>query len=176
MQNNQTNRPAGKPTAKSLFITGIIAAALTYFGWNFFDKGSGSPSASALNHYEKLCKSGVRTTATLNDSYKEVTYKVVKGSGGTKMNSFTYTYSVNGQTYSGSFSMNGMPASDTSEVWYEAANPGNHHYGNPCKQYEYSKAKQYPGWYLWIGIPMLGIGVLVLLGVIKTAIRSLFKK
>ena len=159
---------------KSTIIKLVIGVVFTYFGWHLFDKGSSSPSDKSLKEYERLCSNSAKTTGVFDTSYTQMTIKIVKGSSGTTLNSFKYSFVVNGKTYNGGFSMKGVPKKSYVDVWYDPSNPDSHLTGDPCKQYEESKSKKYPGWYTYLGIPMLLIGVGLLYGLIKNGFRSLF--
>jgi hypothetical protein len=156
---------------KAIIIKVATGLVLTYFGWQLTDKGLSSPSDETLQGYEKLCKNSVKTEGILDSTYTETTFKILKGS--TTLNNFTYTYKVNDQTYNGSYSIKGVPQKLTVDVWYDPASPGSHLKGDPCKQFEFSKARKYPGWYAFIGVPMLLIGAGLLYGLFKSGIRSL---
>ena len=105
--------------------------------------------------------------------YSETTIKVLKGSSGTKYNNFSYTYLVDNRVHIGKISMTAMPSRPTVDVWYDPANPNSHVTADPCRHYEISKAKQYPAWYWYVGLPMLLVGVSLLYGLLKTGIRTI---
>jgi hypothetical protein len=159
---------------KSTVIKLVIAILLAYFGWQLFDKGAGSPSDKTFQEYEKLCKTSVKTTGVLDTTYTETNIKILRGSSGTKLNTFNYKYKAHDQVYNGSFSMKGVPAKPTVDVWYDPSNASSHLTADPCKQYEFSKSKKYPGWYTYLGIPMLLIGIGLLYGLVKNGTKTLF--
>lgn len=157
---------------KAIIIKVVIGLVFTYFGWQLTDKGLSSPSDETLQGYEKLCNNSVKTVGILDSTYTETTIKILKGS--TTYNNFTFTYKVDDQTYNGSYSIKGVPEKLSVDVWYDPGNPGTHLKGDPCKQFEFSRARQYPGWYPIIGVPMLLIGAGLLYALFKSGIRSLF--
>jgi len=158
---------------KRIIFSLIAAAVFTYFGWQLTDKGLSSPSDESLAKYEQLCKSSVKTIGFLDSTYTETTIKVIKGSSGTKMNKFTFTFMADGETQTGSYTTSGMPKNPTVDVWYDPAHPDSYMTNDPCKQFEYSKGKKHPGWYAFVGVPMLLLGAGSLYGMLKRGLKEL---
>ncbi|HVD98059.1 MAG TPA: hypothetical protein VNB90_07620 [Cytophagaceae bacterium] len=162
---------------KKIIIKAVIGIVSILAGYYLTDKGMTSPSESTLAEYSKLCKQSVKTTGFIDSSYTKMSVGVIKGAPKKDFNVYNYTYKVNGQEYSGSYTnlQNSLPDSLTLAIWYDPANPSSHVSTDPCKQYEFSKARQYPSWFSYIGLPMLIVGVVLLYGIFTQLIRSMFK-
>lgn len=158
---------------KSILIRAATAILFTYSGCQLTDKGLSSPSDETVKKYDQLCKHSIKTSGLLDSTYSETTIKLLRGSGGTKLNNFSYTYFADNQPHNGKMSMTSMPSQATLDIWYDPANPDSHVTADPCTQYEIAKAKQYPAWYWYIGLPMFLFGISLLFSLMKTGIRAM---
>jgi hypothetical protein len=158
---------------KRIIFSLIAAVVFTYFGWQLTDKGLSSPSDESLKEYEQLCKRSVKTIGFLDSAYTETTIKIIKGSSGTKMNKFTFTFMVDGETHTGSYTTSGMPKKPIVDVWYDPSNPSSYITNDPCAQYEYSKGKKHPRWYAILGVPMLLLGAGSLYSMLKRGLKGM---
>jgi len=109
----------------------------------------------------RLNTHGAKTTAELDRVYNEVT-TIYKGGGQYKRNEYTYSFNVNGETYSGEGSFMGSIKSPTINVVYDPESPNINKMENTSYSRYESLSSMYQGTFLLVGVVL----ILMLLGIL----------
>lgn len=118
----------------------------------------------AIAKYEAMLKDNSKTTAILQDQYKEVTIKIMKVP--VKTYQFKYDYIVEGRNYTGDHTFSNLPTTENLEVYYLKDNPS-YSVVDPKGKLESEKEKNSAKGPLYWGIGWGILGLMVLLGFIS---------
>jgi hypothetical protein len=119
---------------------------------------------AAIAKYEAMLKDNSKTTAILQERYKEVTIKVMKVP--MKTYQFKYDYIVDGHNYTGNHTFTTLPTSQDLEVYYLKTDPS-FSIVDPNDKLNSEKEKNVSKGPLWWGIGWGVLGLMVLLNFIS---------
>lgn len=162
---------------KKILINIGVSLLLIFFGWKIADKGDKIISKEDLRELQNLCENADVTTGKLKGSYKEIDVSI--GKLKSKLYEFTYNYTVNGNTYTASYTTNTKIAKDSVNIWYHKSNPGENSTTNPCDDLVRAKKEKKSGnnsYYYIGGILMILFGSALAWNSIKQIIRTIFGK
>jgi hypothetical protein len=145
----------------SAVIAIIVCFALSKGCISDYMKGG---DKDAIVKYETMLKDNSKTTASLQDQYKEVTIKIMKVP--VKTYDFKYDYVVDGRNYTGRHIFSTLPTTQDLEIYYLKDNPSFSEVdpkGKLASEKEKNSAKGPLYWGIGWGI----LGILVLIGFIS---------
>jgi hypothetical protein len=145
----------------SAVIAILICVALSKGCISDYMKGG---DKDAITKYETMLKDNSKTTATLQDQYKEVTIKIMKMP--VKTYEFKYDYEVKGRNYTGGHTFSNLPTTENLEVYYLKDNPS-YSVVDPKGKLESEKEKNSAKGPLYWGIGWGILGLMVLVGFIS---------
>lgn len=119
---------------------------------------------TAIAKYEAMLADNSKTTATLQEQYKEVTVKIMKVP--VKTYEFKYDYTVDGRSYTGEHTFSSLPTTTDLEVYYLKSNPW-YSVVDPKSKLDSENEKNASKGPLWWGIGWGILGILVLVGFIS---------
>ena len=145
----------------SAIIAVIVCFALSKGCISDYMKGG---DKDAIVKYETMLKDDSKTTAILQDQYKEVTIKIMKVP--VKTYEFKYDYVVEGRNYTGGHTFSTLPTTENLEVFYLKDNPS-FSVVDPKGKLASEKEKNSAKGPLYWGIGWGILGLMVLLGFIS---------
>lgn len=145
----------------SAVIAVIVCFALSKGCISDYMKGG---DKAAIAKYETMLADNSKTTATLQERYKEVTVKIMKVP--VKTYEFKYDYVVDGNNYTGDHTFTTLPTTQNLEVYYLKSQPS-FSIVNPKSKLESEKEKNSAKGPLYWGIGWGVLGILVLLNFIS---------
>ena len=145
----------------SAVIAVIVCFALSRGCISDYMKGG---DKAAIAKYETMLADNSKTTAILQERYKEVTVKIMKVP--VKTYEFKYDYVVDGHNYTGDHTFSTLPTTQDLEVYYLKSDPS-FSIVNPKSQLDTEKEKNSSKSPLWWGIGWGVLGIMVLLNFIS---------
>ncbi len=143
----------------------LLPLILIVIGIQFTRDYFGNNGAETKAKYEKLISEGQTATANLASQYKETTIKIAGLP--IKLYEIEYSFSVNGQEYSGTKSLKEPPGKPQMEVTYLSSDPSENAINpneelNSIREYERSSST------LYIGLGLLLVGLIIAYSRIKS--------